>query len=77
MDFYKENKMNGFKNARMSILLSLLLAVACPSTGFARLDNFYKRMSRKHDRQIKRIERKREKVLQIIMPYDIINSNTI
>lgn len=69
--------MNGFKKARMSILLSLLMAVACPSTGFSRLDSFYKRLSRKHDRHIKRIERKREKVLQIIMPYDIINSNTI
>ena len=69
--------MNGFKKARMSILLSLLIAVASPSSGFPRLDNFYKRMSRRHDRHIKRIERKREKVLQIIMPYDIINSNTI
>lgn len=77
MDFYEENKMNGFKQARMSILLSLLILGACPSTGFARLDNFYKRMSRRHDRHIKRIERKKEKVLQIIMPYDIINSNTI
>ena len=68
--------MNGFKIARMSILLSLLMVVASPSTGFSRLDNFYKRMSRRHDRHIKRIERKKGKVLQIIMPYDIINSNT-
>jgi len=77
MDFYEENKMNGFKQARMSILLSLLMVAACPSTGFSRLDNFYKRLSRRYDRHIKRIERKKEKVLQIIMPYDIINSNTI
>jgi hypothetical protein len=77
MDFYKENKMNSFKRARMSILLSLLIAGVCPSTGFARLDNFYKRMSRRHDRHIKRIERKKEKVLQMIIPYDIINSNII
>ena len=69
--------MNGFKKARMSILLSLFITIAAPSTGFARLDNFYKRMTRRHDRQTKRIERKKGKVLQMIIPYDIINSNTI
>jgi hypothetical protein len=69
--------MNSFKQARMSILLYLLMVAACPSTGFLRLDNFYKRLSRRYDRHTKRIERKKEKVLQIIMPYDIMSSNTI
>ena len=69
--------MNGFKMARMSILLSLLMVVASPSTGFSRLDRLYERLSRKHERHIKRIERKKGKVLQTMIPYDIINSNTI
>lgn len=50
--------MKEFKRTRMSVLLSLFLITSCPSTGFGRLDRFYKRNARRHIRHIKRMEKK-------------------